>query len=169
MGNNSRAGRNRINNTNPYYYTVNTAPWGDKAGEIMLGTQDRTKNNLIAPAFYIGSSWAAISSNNSIAWDSAVKKCATYQEAGYPAGRWRLPTEAELMFIFDRQEDGTIPALFNATADYWVASGWYYQNGTLTQETSTTRGHTPRCIYDLWYWGDERMTEYEYHAGPYFD
>lgn len=157
------------NNTNPYYYTVNTAPWGDKAGEIMLGTQDRTKNNLIAPAFYIGSSWAAISSNNSIAWDSAVKKCATYQEAGYPAGRWRLPTEAELMFIFDRQEDGTIPALFNATADYWVASGWYYQNGTLTQETSTTRGHTPRCIYDLWYWGNERMTEYEYHAGPYFD
>ena len=158
--------QSRRNNTT---YNLTTAAWGDKAGQIMLTTQDRSKNNLIAPAFYIGSGWAAIPSTNAINWQNSLKKCATYQEAGYPAGRWRLPTEAELMFIFDRQEDGTIPALFNATADYWVASGWYYQNGTLHQETSATATHTPRCIYDLWYWGDEPMTEYEYHAGPYFD
>ena len=150
-------------------YRLTTTSWGSKAGEIMLSTQDRSRNNLIAPAFYIGSSWAAIYSSGSLEWDKAIKKCATYQEAGLPAGRWRLPTEAELMFIFDRQNDETIPALFNATADYWVASGWYYQNGTLHEETSSTTGHTPRCIYDLWYWGSDRMTEYTYHAGPYFD
>ena len=148
-------------------YTLTTTAWGDKAGQIMLTTSDRSRNNLIAPAFYIGSGWAAIPSN-SINWENSQKKCATYQEAGLPAGRWRLPTEAELMFIFDRQNDGTIPALFNNTAQYWVASGWYYQGGTLYEETSTTATHTPRCIYDLWYWGSDRMTEYSYHAGPTF-
>jgi len=149
-------------------YTLTTTAWGDKAGQIMLTTSDRSRNNLIAPAFYIGSGWAAIPAN-SINWENSQKKCATYQEAGLPAGRWRLPTEAELMFIFDRQNDGTIPALFNNTAQYWVASGWYYQGGTLYEETSSTATHTPRCIYDLWYWGDTRMTEYTYHAGPTFD
>ncbi len=147
-------------------YRMNRTAWGDKAGQIMLSTQDRSRNNLIAPAFYIGSGWAAIQED--ITWDDSVKKCATYQEAGLPAGRWRLPTEAELMFIFDRQYDKTIPALFNEDADYWVASGWYYEKKTLKQETGNN-GHVPRCIYDLWYWGSDRMTEYTYHAGPYFD
>lgn len=153
---------------NNNYYTMNTTAWGSKAGQIMLTTSDKSKNNLIAPAFYIGSGWAAIPSSNAINWENSQKKCATYQEAGLPAGRWRLPTEAELMFIFDRQDDGTIPALFNSAGDYWVASGWYYLNGVLHEETSATATHTPRCIYDLWYWGDTRMTEYEYHAGPTF-
>ena len=151
------------------YQTLTTAAWGDKAEDIMLTTQEKSKNNLIAPAFYIGSGWAAIPNTAAINWENSQKKCATYQEAGLPAGRWRLPTEAELMFIFDRQNDGTIPALFNSAGDYWVASGWYYENGTLYEETSSTATHTPRCIYDLWYWGSERMTEYSYHAGPYFD
>ena len=156
----------QYNTTN--YYTMNTNAWGSKAGEIMLTTSDKSRNNLIAPAFYIGSGWAAIPSNQALNWENAQKKCATYQEAGLPAGRWRLPTEAELMFIFDRQDDKTIPQLFNPEGDYWVASRGYYEKGTLYEENSSTATHTPRCIYDLWYWGDTRMTEYEYHAGPTF-
>ena len=36
----------------------------------------------------------------------AEKRCAAYQENGYPAGRWRVPTEAEIWFMANRSNAG---------------------------------------------------------------
>ena len=90
---------------------------------------------------------------------NVTKRAATYQEAGYPAGRWRLPTEAEIAFIASRQYDETIPKLFTVGSTYWAGSGrtvTINNNGTVTFNNATTSTTDfARFVYDLWYWGEE--------------
>lgn len=97
--------------------------------------------NIIAPAFKIASSWGKCSSD--ITFEQAVKRCAAYQENGYPAGRWRVPTEAEIEYVVSLSNDNKIPVLFNN--GYWCASGTVYGSGY---------SHAVRCVYDVWYWGE---------------
>lgn len=110
-------------------------------------------NNMIAPSFMIASSWAV---TQDITYDGALKRCASYQENGYPAGRWRIPTEAEIKFVNDLSADGYIPELFDG--DYYASSKKYWDTTTNPAGMSTntsTSGHSVRCVYDLWYWGDD--------------
>jgi hypothetical protein len=99
-------------------------------------------------------------------FSAIVHRAATYQEAGYPAGRWRLPTEAEIAFIMDRQTDGVIPTLFARTSGsyYWAASGRYYdaKNNTFETATSSTTASC-RFVYDTWYWGSTAAATNVYH------
>ena len=97
--------------------------------------------NIIAPAFKIASSWGKCRSD--ITFEQAVKRCAAYQENGYPAGRWRVPTEAEIEYVVSLSNDNKIPVLFNN--GYWCASGTVYGSGS---------SHAVRCVYDVWYWGE---------------
>ena len=58
----------------------------------------------------------------------ARRRCAAYQEDGIPAGRWRLPTFAEVEFIATLSSLNRIPILFSdATTTngdhYWIANG----------------------------------------------
>lgn len=110
-------------------------------------------NNMIAPSFMIASSWAV---TQDITYDGALKRCASYQENGYPAGRWRIPTEAEIKFVNDLSADGYIPKLFDG--DYYASSKKYWDTTTnpagMSTNTSTSE-HSVRCVYDLWYWGDD--------------
>ena len=110
-------------------------------------------NNMIAPSFMIASSWAV---TQDITYDGALKRCASYQENGYPAGRWRIPTEAEIKFVNDLSADDYIPELFDG--DYYASSKKYWDTTTNPAGMSTntsTSGHSVRCVYDLWYWGDD--------------
>lgn len=128
----------------------------------------RSKKNMIAPKFRIASSYGVTSA---ISKEDARKRCATYQEAGYPAGRWRVPTQAEVKYIIQLSAEGKIPRLFGSdpdrfetesSTDYWSAPGYVTtttnRQGTTSVTTSDNDGNTTRyvrCVYDEWYWVKE--------------
>lgn len=78
------------------------------------GVADNTQN-VIAPALRIASSWGATTTIRNV--DRAEERCAAYQENGYPAGRWRLPTIAEIDFLIMLSTYEHIPALFTTNHD----------------------------------------------------
>lgn len=137
----------------PYYNGSQNVEWGDNAAKIMVG--NRTTPNYIAPKIIVASRWGRMVSGSGDAQNgyyALERRCATYQEAGYPAGRWRLPTEAEVNFIANLQAKGLIGRLYEGNG--WVAGGFGVQisgnNVSIIQN-----GNTVRCVYDAWYWGDQ--------------
>lgn len=86
---------------------------------------------------------------------SAWNRCAAYQEDGYPAGRWRLPTEAEIDYINRLSQRDYIPSLFNGSTPYWTATPGVAVNGSGTQSVLSA---STRCVYDDWYWGSEPVS-----------
>ena len=81
--------------------------------QIVQGKYDAvssTTPNIIAPAIRIASSWGA--TMQIVNYDRAEERCAAYQENGYPAGRWRVPTVAEIDFLIQLSTYEHIPALF---------------------------------------------------------
>lgn len=96
-------------------------------------------NNMVSPAFKIASSFGKTLDISSA---QAKKRCASYQENGYPAGRWRVPTQGEIDFIKGLSDRGYIPQLFDD--GYWASS----QSGG---------EKAVRCVYDVWYWGDDKI------------
>ena len=133
-------------------------------GDILICSLREKDWNLIAPRFLISS---ALNSNTGLTWEQALKRGATYQEAGYPAGRWRLPTEAEMAFIVARQVDGTIPTLYATNSQYWAGSGRLMSTNTSGNNTFTDPDddvkQSCRFVYDLWYWGDTPAATNAYH------
>ena len=122
--------------------------------------------NVIAPAFKIASSWGVISSvdasyNNSrvLSYETAQRRCASYQENGYPAGRWRIPTESEIEYIIGLSDRGVMPSLFDG--DYYASSGRYFDNESnpsrFRDDDDVSDGHSVRCVYDVWYWGNKKI------------
>ena len=138
---------------------------------IKIAATDDEYRNYIAPQFMISSKWGR-NQGGKQAWENAQRRCATYQEAGYPAGRWRLPTEAEVMFIVNLERYGYIEELFVNGTDYWIANQSVVTVNTsgeseVEKETSTTATHTQRCVYDTWYWGTEAPADhYTYTFWP---
>ncbi len=112
---------------------------------------DEATRNIIAPKFRIASSYGV---TNSINYTNAQYRCASYQEDGYPAGRWRLPTMAEVAYISKLSADAVIPTLFTNGSEYWCAGGTVEpnSNGTVTPNYSTQGSTYVRCVYDEWYW-----------------
>ena len=111
-------------------------------------TNDRTEN-MVSPQFRMSSSWG-VSDSYSDEGLSAVKRCATYQEDQYPAGRWRLPTKAEILYVKMMQTKGYIPELYNLAANYWSANGLVNGTGSGTGAGA----NYVRCVYDEWYWSN---------------
>lgn len=103
----------------------------------------------IAPKFTIVSyhayANAGLSGNGK---EVARRRCAAYQQYGYPAGRWRLPTYAEIQYIKKLQAEGLILDVFGGS-DNWSAQGRVNANGVLS--TTDNNAYT-RCVYDNWYW-----------------
>ncbi|MDY5813483.1 MAG: hypothetical protein SPJ97_03025 [Bacteroides sp.] len=122
----------------------------------------RTRN-MIAPKFRVASSYGVTSA---IVRGNAKARCASYQEDGFPAGRWRVPTAAEVRYIIDLSEQKKIPRLFgyepslNLTATYWTANGLITITGrnvtTNDYPSDETEAHV-RCVYDEWYWGNKAI------------
>lgn len=119
---------------------------------------DRT-TSMLSPKFMIASSYGV---TQSISKANAERRCASYQEDGYPAGRWRVPTQAEIEYVVGLSAKGVIPVLFGTAGEdentkYWSANGAVNVNpvqGTVSATTSTSNGPV-RCVYDLWYWTDK--------------
>ena len=118
---------------------------------------------VVAPKFRI------VSFNNAStkACDThgAALRCATLQEDGIPAGRWRLPTVAEIKYIIKLQQAGAIQAIFTSGSSYYATASFSNANEdrliTLTLDgnsyiwNSLNSGISVRCVYDEWYWGSE--------------
>lgn len=115
-----------------------------------------------APEFMIASSYGRTSS---VPYTAAMLWCAAYQEDGYPAGRWRLPTESEIELAIKLAEKGAIPHLFAGGFNYWASSGRYYSTDETVWKKPTPQNCVatygaacaPRCVYDTWYWGKEEV------------
>ncbi len=111
--------------------------------------------NMIAPKFRIASSHGVC--RNGLTYAQAQARCASYQEDGYPAGRWRVPTYGEIRFMVTLSTYSIIPSLFSGTVSYWYAGG--YVRGDMSSDTpGTTTGSNVmvRCVYDEWYWGNSQ-------------
>ncbi len=152
-----------------YYNGTNqgaNADWEEPL-KILTTSQAAEDQNIVAPKFLVSSSLNAMLTSNLPTFDQAVSRAAVYQEAGYPAGRWRIPTEAEMAFIVARQQDGTIPDLYVANSDYWSGSGRLMtisSSGTsITLKNGGSEKQSVRFVYDLWYWGDDASTTNVYH------
>ena len=107
--------------------------------------------DIIAPQFRMASSYGKCGST--IDHDDAKKRCAAYQEYGYPAGRWRLPTVAEFEYVQRLSNNGIIPQLYSSDQNYWTATTAY----TYGSGPSTTNTAYVRCVYDEWYWGSGQI------------
>lgn len=112
---------------------------------------------VISPKFRVASFLGGYSNGSTP--EGAAMRCASYQEAGYPAGRWRLPTTAEINFVISLQQKGAIQNIF-------YGGNYYYSSTDQVQNQSTINvrkieweqsGFTGsiRCVYDEWYWGSE--------------
>ena len=156
-------------------YTMSYGQWNVVENIANLKVATRENSNFIAPAFLISSRWGRPGNNPFPAdLETAEKRCATYQEAGYPAGRWRLPTEAEVFFVYQLQNRNLVDGLFtggNGSYGYWVSSGRLFaEDGNLWFKTVAQEahhsGHSVRCVYDYWYWGDEKVNENKFTPKP---
>lgn len=149
----------------------NTTDWPvETVQNMMVGASTQ---NFIAPSFLVSSRWGR--PGGGMNFETAKKRCATYQEAGYPAGRWRLPTEAEVYFLFTLQANGLITTLYTTgtgTYGYWASSEYVFGRGYTAGSTPDFRRLTTgqvasiRCVYDTWYWGDKPESRDTYHPGP---
>lgn len=106
--------------------------------------------NMVAPSYRVSSKFNG-TEFGSIAMPYAEYRCASYQEDGFPAGRWRLPTKAEVNFIAQLSAKGFIELLFNNNGIYWSANGAIKVNGANVVNDSASSAML-RCVYDSWYW-----------------
>ena len=129
---------------------------------------------IVSPKFKIvsfhSSGWGNITSKG------AEMRCATFQEDGYPAGRWRLPTEAEIMFVIDLQKAKVISNIFFGSSNYYSATEvnntTRYRiscpdNGNPSWDSGTTG--SVRCVYDEWFWGSDREAKTNPNYNPNYN
>lgn len=143
--------------------SANVVYGGNRSLQFYYPTDESSlKENFIAPTFRIASSFGRTTVNGRA---EMRRRCASYQEAGRPAGRWRVPTKAEIRYIAQLSADGKIPILFGSTIDrdawgyYWSAQGGVQANAK--GEVIDSDGDAnyidkgimaTRCVYDEWYW-----------------
>lgn len=122
--------------------------------------QTRTDaSRMVSPGFMIASSYGKTLNLGSDI-NRAIERCASYQENGYPAGRWRVPTEGEIEFLVRLSNFGFIPSLFDGR--YWGANNRYFASADNQFHTTADLGNNTlvvRCVYDTWYWGEEPYEE----------
>ena len=165
---------NYVNNKNNLCFYYPTDESSSSSGN--------NKENFIAPSFRIASSFGKVTLDTSKGPDDAKmqarRRCAAYQEAGRPAGRWRLPTMAEVKYVVQLSNELKIPVLFGfalgtgeteRTATYWTATGVIGVKVTVDKNTqhhngeivgNQTTAQAVRCVYDDWYWTQIDGTEY---------
>lgn len=121
---------------------------------------------MIAPVFRLASGKADLyqgsRDSDNLLRENARRRCASFQENGYPAGRWRLPTIGELYFFRMLYTKGILPAIFSTSRAYWTAQyvtkldfndsrGGYSNIRPYPTVSDVSEKHV-RCVYDDWYW-----------------
>ena len=159
---------------NYYYGTyVTSAGYNTTSGTAIYANDDAAETaeptiNMIAPKFRLSSGYGTVTeTTGATSLETMKKRCASYQEDGYPAGRWRLPTRAEFQFIYTQICYEKLPEVYfrpqtTANMSYWCAHGLGTPNNDGLVEMSyigyyTGRNTTPvRCVYDEWYWENSK-------------
>lgn len=130
---------------------------------------------MIAPKIRVASSYGKTYTINRT---NCRRRAASYQEQGCPAGRWRLPTLGEFMFITQLSAEGKIPALFNLSTSnsssyYMTAQGAYKvenKNGKAVVTKQTSNSNTLiRAVYDEWYWEQQSAYQLQRNASGGYD
>lgn len=117
--------------------------------------------NMIAPAYRVSTKLSGIEFDG-ISLQKARERCASFQENGFPAGRWRLPTRGEIRFISRLSNNGTFEWQFGGK--YWSANGAVNVNkngGAVTDVVPAPSIALLRCVYDSWYWGNDQVENLE--------
>lgn len=138
-----------------YYPTIRDMIGNDNTNPAHFAT-----GNMVAPQIRVASSYS-VTTGPLASIDAAEKRCAAYQEDGYPAGRWRLPTYAEAAFIVSLSNELKIPRLFSNGYYYWCAHGEFLPSttGVTLRNIDDPSAYSVRCVYDEWYWGSEQLPE----------
>ncbi|MBR0287232.1 MAG: hypothetical protein IJQ96_09475 [Bacteroidales bacterium] len=117
--------------------------------------------NMIAPSFQISTKFSG-SEYDGVTLQQARWRCAAFQENGFPAGRWRLPTKGEIKFAAQLSANGVFEWQFGG--NYWSANGPVHVNKDTGEVRDAKESELVdksrallRCVYDSWYWGDERF------------
>ena len=133
--------------------------WTQTELDKILITDDRIGSaDWIAPEFITCTGYARA---KPLTLAQLEMRAALYQESGYPAGRWRLMTEAEYKFVVGLQIAGKIPTFFYTGDDspYYTAQGTCYAiNAAGTSYSKVTPSNDKayaRFVYDTWYWGPD--------------
>lgn len=107
--------------------------------------------NVIAPAIRIASSYGVTSPLRN--YDRAEERCASYQENGYPAGRWRIPTVAEIDFLMRLSDYDHIPELFTPSREgarnydvYWAGGKYAYGGAPYLNDKQNQANHTQSFV-----------------------
>lgn len=138
-------------------YPVQPDQLGVKTIKGYRGTLVENSDNLVAPEFIVASHCSTCTSadQNFYSESSGYNRCAGYQEAGYPAGRWRLPTTAELEVVGKLCAQEKLPQIFVDNVAYISASGTFLNSGGKFSPSTTKQAQSVRCVYDTWYWKDK--------------
>lgn len=133
---------------------------------------------MIAPKLRISSAFGYVRQKNTIV-DCADgrRRAATYQEQGYPAGRWRLPTYGEVEFIVKLSAAKKIPALFSTGDSYLTAQGAFtiLETGDTvvlvpTEDTEDNSSYARNLFdrgvfFDVWYPNSRNRWEIRSNSG----
>ena len=137
------------------------ADGGDKADRTIRYYYPASANadhaKKVAPRLLMASGYSR--HYQSMSRNVARRRCATYQEYGYPAGRWRVPTKAERDFFGNLDSKGLIPRLYHGSN----VSNYHYASQTDDNSVYI------RCVYDLWYWTNEDGSDNNIPLLPPYD
>ena len=150
-------GYNHGNSSRAPDYPVQPDQLGVTTIKGYRGTLVENSENLVAPEFIVASHCSTCGNADQYFYseDSGYNRCAGYQEAGYPAGRWRLPTTAELEVVGKLCAQKKLPQIFVDGVAYVSASGTFLNSGGSFSPTTTQQAQSVRCVYDTWYWKDK--------------
>ena len=141
-----------------YFATAPAIEGGERSLTWYYPTEasDRTVN-MLAPAYRVSTKLSG-SEYGGTPMEQAKMRCASFQENGFPAGRWRLPTEGEIRFISNLSAHGVFEWQFSG--NYWSANGAVnVDKDKKTVTKSNVAVAMLRCVYDSWYWGDDRVLD----------
>lgn len=156
---------------------TSTKYWAESANSIYRGKNvrlaeyyptrtDSDVENMVAPSFRIASSYGVVLN---IGFDDAQKRCASYQEDGYPAGRWRVPTKAEIYYMVMLKTYNKIPELLSPGSYYWGSNKKAFSpttTGAILESANSKNTHV-RCVYDEWYWTDINESNKAKYSGSF--
>ena len=110
---------------------------------------------MLAPSYRIASKFGGTEYGDGfykqITKAFAEYRCAAYQEDGFPAGRWRLPTKAEIHFIAQLSANSVFSEALFSNVTYWSATGAVQVSSGSVKDSSSGVALL-RCVYDSWYW-----------------
>lgn len=137
-----------LTNNHMYIIQITEAAPGYTIGHPVLDGYYQSNNNVVAPAFMIASQLGAVT-NDAFNSRRAAAHCGTYMEVGTDGTRyvgWRLPTQAEVNYISDWQNQG-----WDTIAEVLGGANYYTLNNGGYQHISGKTGNDiyVRCIREL--------------------